>query len=61
MPRKTMLGLLVLLVVVAAASASAADNAQLGTWKLNEAKSKFTSGATKNHTVVYTAEGDKVR
>jgi hypothetical protein len=33
----------------------------MGTWKLNEAKSKFSPGATKNHTVVYEAAGDSVK
>jgi hypothetical protein len=33
----------------------------MGTWKLNEAKSKFPPGAPKNHTVVYVAAGDKVK
>jgi hypothetical protein len=34
---------------------------QMGTWKLNEAKSKFAPGAPKNHTVVYEAAGDNVK
>ena len=34
---------------------------QMGTWKLNEAKSKFAPGAPKNHTVVYEAAGDSVK
>jgi hypothetical protein len=34
-----------------------AQDAHMGTWKLNEAKSKFPAGATKNHTVVYEAAG----
>jgi hypothetical protein len=38
-----------------------ASDANMGTWKLNEAKSKFAAGATKNHTVVYEAAGDKVK
>ena len=38
-----------------------ADNPHMGTWKLNEAKSKFSPGATKNHTVVYEAAGDSVK
>ena len=38
-----------------------ADDPQMGTWKLNEAKSKFASGAAKNHTVVYQASGDSVK
>jgi hypothetical protein len=38
-----------------------ADDPQMGTWKLNEAKSKFTPGTGKNHTVVYEAAGDNVK
>lgn len=38
-----------------------ADDPNLGTWKLNEAKSKFSPGATKNLTVVYEAVGDNVK
>jgi len=38
-----------------------ASDANMGTWKLNEAKSKFAPGATKNHTVVYEAAGDNVK
>ena len=30
----------------------------MGTWKLDEAKSKFSPGATKNHTVVYSPAAD---
>jgi len=33
----------------------------MGTWKLNDAKSKFPPGATKNTTVVYEAAGDNVK
>jgi hypothetical protein len=32
----------------------------MGTWKLNEAKSKLAPGVAKNSTVVYQDEGDKV-
>jgi hypothetical protein len=32
-----------------------------GTWKLNEAKSKFSPGSPKNSTVVYEAAGDNVK
>ncbi len=39
----------------------AADDAQMGTWKLNEAKSKIGAGAVKNTTVVYEASGDSVK
>jgi hypothetical protein len=38
-----------------------ADDAFTGTWKLNEAKSKFGPGAAKNHTVVYTPAGYNVK
>ena len=34
---------------------------QMGTWKLNEAKSKIPAGAPKNVTVIYEAAGDKVK
>lgn len=43
-----------------AAVAIAADP-QIGTWKLNEAKSKLGAGAPKNNTVVYEAAGDQVK
>jgi hypothetical protein len=33
----------------------------IGTWKLNEAKSKFTPGTGKSTRVVYEARGDQVR
>ena len=33
----------------------------MGTWKLNEAKSKFTPGMPKNNTVVYETEGIDVK
>ena len=34
---------------------------QMGTWKLNEAKSKFPPGASKNTMVVYEAAGDNIK
>jgi len=39
----------------------AAEDVNMGTWKLNEAKSKFGAGATKNNTVVYAAAGDSIK
>jgi hypothetical protein len=36
------------------------NNPQMGTWKLNETKSKF-GGKARNHTVVYEAAGDQVK
>lgn len=38
-----------------------ADDANMGTWKLNEAKSTLGPGAPKNHTVVYAAAGYNVK
>jgi len=38
-----------------------ADEANLGTWKLNEAKSELGPQAPKNNTVVYEAAGDNVK
>lgn len=35
-------------------------NPNMGTWKLNEAKSKF-AGKARNHTVVYEAAGDQTK
>jgi hypothetical protein len=47
---------------LAATFTTFAANPHMGTWKLNEAKSKFSPGATKNHTVTYTeAKGDKIK
>lgn len=37
------------------------SNTAIGTWKLNEAKSKFPAGATKTSTVIYAADGDQVK
>ncbi len=38
-----------------------AEDAQMGTWKLNEAKSKMAAGIPQNNTVVYEAAGDSVK
>lgn len=38
-----------------------AQNMHMGTWKLNEAKSKIPAGASKNTTVVYEAAGDSIK
>jgi hypothetical protein len=52
--------LLTLALCVVAATLCFAS-VQMGTWKLNEAKSKLAPGATKIHTVVYEAAGDNVK
>jgi hypothetical protein len=56
--RTTLIALLIF--AVAASLCCAADDAFMGTWKLNEAKSKFSAGATKNIKVVYAQTGDEV-
>ena len=59
---KTKAWFFTLAVLLAAATVClAADDAQMGTWKLNEAKSKISAGAVKNTTVVYEASGDSVK
>lgn len=55
---KTMV--LVLLACLAGVTMFAAD-LQIGTWKLNEAKSKLNPASTRNTTVVYEAVGDSVK
>jgi len=58
MKLRTILGsLIVFCAAVAISFAADAANANMGTWKLVEAKSKFSPGAQKNHTVVYASEG----
>ena len=59
MKTKTM-ALTLAIFFVGVAVCFAAD-AVMGTWKLNEAKSKLTPGQAKNHTVVYAAAGDSVK
>jgi hypothetical protein len=44
-----------------AAAVCFASDMQIGTWKLNEAKSKLAPGVAKNHTVVYEAAGDNTK
>lgn len=38
-----------------------ASDPNVGSWKLNEAKSKIPAGAPKNTSVTYTAEGDQYK
>jgi hypothetical protein len=56
-----MVGLSFILCLAAGAFCLGADDPMLGTWKLNEAKSKITPGAPKNTTVVYAAAGDQIK
>jgi hypothetical protein len=58
---KTRSIVLAVVVCFVGLSLSFAQNPQMGTWKLNEAKSKIPAGMMKNTTVTYTAEGDNVK
>ena len=52
----------VALALLLTATATFAANPLIGTWKLNEGKSKFAPGATKNTTVTYApAKGDMTK
>jgi hypothetical protein len=55
------IGLTFVLCLAAGAFCFAADDPMMGTWKLNEAKSKIAPGAPKNKTVVYSAAGDQIK
>jgi hypothetical protein len=59
MKTKTILASLV--VFLAGFAVCVAADLNMGTWKLNEAKSKLSPGATRNNTVVYEAAGDSVK
>ena len=48
-------------VCLAGLSSSFAQSPQMGTWKLNEAKSKIPAGMMKNTTVTYSMVGDSVK
>jgi len=48
-------------VCVMAVAVCFASNPNMGTWKLNEAKSKIPPNVGKNNTVVYEAVGDKIK
>ena len=53
--------LLTLATLFASATVCLAQSPHMGTWKLNEAKSKIPAGATKNNTVIYEAAGDSIK
>src|SRR4029453_9673756 len=38
-----------------------AANPHIGTWRFNEAKSKMHAGVTKNNTIIYSEQGDKIK
>src|ERR1041385_4675896 len=58
---KTRTALLTLVLCFLAGVMCFASDIQMGTWKLDEAKSKIAAGAPKNTTVVYEAAGDSVK
>ena len=53
--------ILTFVLVLAGFGLCFAADPQMGTWKLNEAKSKLNPAAGKNLTVVYSAAGDSVK
>jgi len=53
--------LLALAFCLSVVAVSFADNPNVGTWKLNDAKSKIPAGVSKNTTVTYTADGDNLK
>ncbi len=55
---KTKPVVLIAVMCLASVVASFAADPNVGSWKLNEAKSKIAAGTAKNVTVVYTVEGD---
>jgi hypothetical protein len=59
MKTKTILASLV--VFLAGFGLCLAADLNMGTWKLNEAKSKFSPGTARNNTVVYEAAGDSLK
>jgi hypothetical protein len=58
---KTRIAVMALALSFVAAGACFAANPHLGTWKLNEAKSKFAPGMGRNTTVTYTEQKDKIK
>jgi len=58
---KTRIAVVAVALSFVMAAACFAANPQMGTWKLNEAKSKMPAGMGKNTTVTYTEEKDKIK
>jgi hypothetical protein len=58
---KTRIAVMAIVMSFATTIACFAANPQMGTWKLNEAKSKLAPGMGKNTTVVYAEQGDKIK
>ena len=58
---KTRIAVLAAALSFTAAAACFAANPHMGTWKLNEAKSKLVPGMGKNTTVTYAEQKDKIK
>jgi hypothetical protein len=58
---KTRSTVLTFALCVLALTVSLAQNASMGTWKLNEAKSQIPAGVGKNTTVVYSSAGSDIK
>jgi hypothetical protein len=58
---KTRIAVVAVALSFVAAAGCFAANPQMGTWRLNEAKSKLVPGMGKNTTVIYAEEKDKIR
>ena len=58
---KTRIAVLAAALSFTAAAACFAASPQMGTWKLNEAKSKLVPGMGKNTTVTYAEQKDKIK
>jgi hypothetical protein len=58
---KTRISAVALVMCFAGAVLCLAQDAQMGSWKLNEAKSKFSPGAPKGEAAVYEAAGDSIK
>ena len=58
--RNTLLWAIAILFAAIGVAYAASTDVFMGTWQLNEAKSKLPSGATKNSTVTYSVSADSV-
>jgi hypothetical protein len=58
---KTRIAVLAAALTFTAAAACFAANPHMGSWKLNEAKSKLVPGMGKNTTVTYAEQKDKIK
>jgi hypothetical protein len=58
---KTRIAVIAVALSFAVTLTSLAANAHIGTWKLNETKSKLPAGMGKNNTVTYAEQKDKIK